>query len=78
MELTENQTIKKNVKKCGHCSQNTSFPYEYEWTCVSCKYNVIKRKHKRCKIQRKLTKFINRLKYAEHKNICVCVVVCKI
>ena len=28
-------------------------PYEYEFTCISCGFNVIKRKHELSKIQRK-------------------------
>ena len=35
MELTEDEIIPKHDKKCGHCSQNTLLPYEYEWIFVS-------------------------------------------
>ena len=66
----------KNATNCGHCNRNTLLPYEYEVTCVSCGYNVIKRKHQLSKIQRK--KIINRLKYAELKIFCICVDVYKI
>ena len=55
MELTEDEFIQKYRKHCGHCDQNTLLPYELEWTCVSWGYNVIKRKHKLSKIQRKKT-----------------------
>ena len=44
MKLTEDQII----EKCG----NTLLPYEYQWTCFSCKYNVIKRKQELSKKQR--------------------------
>ena len=44
----------------------------YEFTCFSCGYNVIKRKHELSKIQRKKN-FINRLKYAEQKIFCICI-----
>ena len=44
MDLTEDEIIKK-VKHCGHCNRNTLLPYDNEWTCFSCGYNVIKRKH---------------------------------
>ena len=53
MELTEDQKIEKHGKHCGHCNRNALSPYEYEFTCISCNYNVIKRRHERSKIQRK-------------------------
>ena len=53
MELTEDETIQKNAKHCGHCNRNTLQPYEYEFTCASSNHNVIKRKHELSKIQRK-------------------------
>ena len=67
MELSEGQTIEKHGKECEHRSRNTLLPSEFEFTCSSCGYNVIKRKHDLKKIQRKRMNFINRLKYAEHK-----------
>ena len=57
MELTEDETTQKYGKQCAHCSQNTLLPYEYEWTCFSCGYNVNKRKHELSKIQRKKINF---------------------
>ena len=75
MELTEDQRIEKYAKNCGHCNRNTLLPYEYEWTCFSCGYNVSK--HKLSKIQRKKINFINRLKYAEVKIFSICVDVYK-
>ena len=71
MELTENETNKKNAEQCGHCSQKTLLRYEYEWTCTPCRYNVIKRKHELSKIQRKKLDFIITLKYPEHKILSV-------
>ena len=53
MELTENEIIQKYAKLCGRCNRNTLLPYDYEFTCVSCGYNVNKRKHELSKIQRK-------------------------
>ena len=44
MELTENDNYQKIGKKCMLCTRNTLLPYEYEWTCTACGYNVIKRK----------------------------------
>ena len=73
MELTEYEIIEKDAKRCGHCNRNTRFPYEYEFTCIVCGYNVSKRKHALSKIQRKKISFINRLKYAEVKILSICV-----
>ena len=78
MELTEDEIIEKYAKKCLHCNRNTLLPYEYEFTGLSCGYNVIKRKHELSKIQRKKINFINRLKYAEQKIFCNCIDVYKI
>ena len=73
MELTEDEIIQKYGKNCGHCNRNTLLPYEYEFTCITCGYNVNKRKHELSKIQRKKINFINRLKYAEVKIFSICV-----
>ena len=78
MELTEDRIIEKYGKHCGHCNRNTLLPYEYEYTCFSCGYNVNKRKNELSKIQRKKINFINRLKYAEVKIFSICVEVYKI
>ena len=78
MELTEDEIIEKYAKRCCHCNRNTLLPYEYEFTCFSCGYNVNKRKHELSKIQRKKIYFINRLKYAEQKIFCTCIDVYKI
>ena len=78
MELTEDEIIEKYGKKCLHCNRNTLLPYEYEFTCLSCGFNVVKRKHELSKIQRKKINFINRLKYAEVKIFSICVDVYKI
>ena len=53
MELTEDEIIQKYSKLCIHCNRNTLLPYEFEWTCFSIGYNVIKRKHELSTIQRK-------------------------
>ena len=71
MELTEDEIIEKYAKQCGHCNRNTLLPYESEFTCNVCGYNVNKRKHELTKIQRKKINFINRLKYAEQKIVFV-------
>ena len=76
--LSEDQIIEKYGKNCGHCKRSTLLPYEYEFTCFSCGYNVCKRKNELSKIQRKKINFINRLKYAEQKIFCICIDLCKI
>ena len=78
MELTEDQIIEKYGKRCRRCNRITLLPYEYEFTCIACGYNVNKRKHESSKIQRKKMNFINRLKYAEIKIFSICVDLYKI
>ena len=78
MELTEDEIIQKYPKKCLHCNRNTLLSYEYEFTCLSCGYNVSKRKNELSKIQRKKINFINRLKYAEVKIFSICLDLYKI
>ena len=78
MELTEDEIIQKNAKRCLHCKRNMLLPYEYEWTCFSCGFNTNKQKHELSKIQRKEINFINRLKYAEQKIFCICIDLYKI
>ena len=73
MELTEDEIIQQYGKCCGHCNRKTLLPYEYEFTCFSCGFNVNKRKHELSKIQRKKINFINRLKYAEQNFFCICI-----
>ena len=73
MQLSEDENMKKHAKHCGICNGNTLLPYEYDGTCFSCGFNIIKRKHELTKIQRKEINFINRLDYAEHKIFCICV-----
>ena len=73
MEITQGESFKNYAKKCGHCSRNTLLPNEYEFTCFSCGYNVIRQKHKLSKKQRKKINFINRLKYAKQKIFFICI-----
>ena len=70
--------MKKNGKQCGDCNRNTLLPYGYEFTCISCGFNLIKRKQELSKIQRKKIGYINRLKYAEQNIFCICVDVYRI
>ena len=78
MDLTEDEILQKNAKQCRHCNRNTLLPYQYEFTCIACGYNVTKRKHELSKIQRKKINFINRLKYAEQKIFSICIDLYKI
>ena len=78
MEVTEDEIIRKYGKRCRHCNRNTSLPFEYEFTCFSCGFNVIKTKLQLSKIQRKKVNFIDRLKYAEQKIFCICIDIYKI
>ena len=57
MELTEDEIIQKHGKRCGYCHRNTLLPYQNEFTCVSCGFNVNKRKHGFSKTQRKKNNF---------------------
>ena len=72
MELSEDEIIEKDAKQCKHCLRNTLLPYEKEFTCVSCGYNVLKRKQELSKTSGKKIDFNNRLKNAEHKMFCIC------
>ena len=73
MELTEDEIIQKYAKNCGHCNRNSLLPYQYEYSCFVCGYNVNKRKGELSKIQREKINFINRLKYGEAKIFSICV-----
>ena len=53
MELTEDEIMQKYAKQFRHCSRNVLLAYEYEWSCLSCRYNLSKRKHELSKFQRK-------------------------
>ena len=55
MNLSEDEIIEKYAKQCRHCNRSTLLPYEYEFTCFSCGFNINKRKHELSKIQRKKT-----------------------
>ena len=78
MNVSEDEHIQKYGKRCGRCNRNTLLPYEYEFNCFSCGYNVKKRKHELSKKQRKKINFIDRLKYAEVKIFSKCVDVYRI
>ena len=52
MDLTEDQMFEKYAKHCGHCSRNTFLPYEFEFVCIACGYNVIKQNTKSLKFKK--------------------------
>ena len=74
MELTENEIFQKNANLCGYCRRVTLLPYEYEFTCFACGYNLIRRKHQLSKISRERINFIKRFKNAEHKIFCIIII----
>ena len=74
MELNENQIIEKHGEQWMHCMRNTLLPYEHEWTCLSVGYNIIKRKHRLTKLQRKKISVIDSRKKVK----CVCIDICRI
>ena len=78
MELTGDEIIQRHARNCLHCMRKKLLPYEYEWTFTSCAYNVVIRKTELSKNSRNKTKIINRLDYAEHKILGICVKVNKI
>ena len=53
MELTEDEIIKKYATGCGHFNRITLLPYEYEWYCIVCGFNLIEQNRELTKIQRK-------------------------
>ena len=63
----------KSVVKNARLVQKTLRYYEYEWTCLSCGYNVIKGKTELTKFQRKKVNFVYCLKYAQQKTFCNCI-----
>ena len=72
MTLTEEQILQKYAKHCLSCERNGLLPYQYEWTCYFCNYNIIKQKHELTLSQRKKISFSSRIKYAEQKIIAIC------
>ena len=69
MEITEDEIIQKYGQNCRHCNRNTLLPYEYEYTCFSCGYNVIKRKHELSKVKRKKNTFYKQIEICRVKNL---------
>ena len=70
MQITENEITRKYGKQCRHCNRNTLLFFENERICFVCGYDLIRRKRELSKNQQK--KFIDRLKYAEHKILRIC------
>ena len=72
MILTDEQIFGKYAIICPSGNRNGSLPYQYEWTCYFCNYNIIKQKHELTLNQRKKLSFASRIKYAEQKIIVIC------
>ena len=72
MELSEDQILQKYAKQCPSCNKNGLLPYQYEWSCQFCIYNIIKQNHELTLTQRKRLTFSLRLKYAGKKINCIC------
>ena len=72
MILTDEQIFEKYAIICPSCNRNGLLPYQYEWTCYLCNYNIIKQKHELTLLQRKKLSFASRIKYAEQKIIAIC------
>ena len=72
MQLPEDEIIEKYGKQCAHGNRNTLLPYKYEFTCIACGYNVIKRTHEFSKCHWNKINFNNGLKYTEQKIFCIC------
>ena len=53
MRLSKDEIIQNMANVDGIVIETLYYPYGYEFTCFSCGYNVIKRKHELSKIQRK-------------------------
>ena len=53
MELAEDEILQKYDKQCMHCLRKTILPYDYEFTCTVCGYNVTKRKNELTKTQQR-------------------------
>ena len=72
MILGEDQILQKYAKKCLSCDRNGLLPYQYEWSCYFCNYNIMKQNHELTLTQRKRLTFSSRLKNAEKKSNCIC------
>ena len=59
---------------CMRCNRNALIEYEHEFTCLVCKFDVIKPKKQLTKFQRKKNiNFKGRLAYATPKIIAICI-----
>ena len=79
MEFTDNHLIERHGKGCKNCPRNTFSTNECEWNCIPCPFNVTGRKKiELSKTSRKKIILIDRLKYAQHMKVCICIDVYKI
>ena len=59
MPTNEDEVFEMKARNCLDCTRNTLLPYEYNWTCIACEYNIIKRIIELTKIQRQKTELKN-------------------
>ena len=78
MILSDDQILQKYAKQCLSCNRKGLLPYQYEWSCYFCKYNIIKQKHELTLSQRKKLTFASRIKYAEQKLITIAIEIIQI
>ena len=55
--LSEYRTTEKFAKQCMQCTGNNLLLIDYEWNCISCGYNGIKRENEHTRVQRKEINF---------------------
>ena len=73
MEISEDETIQKYAKQRKNCMRKFLLPLENGWSCIFCKYSVMKRKNELSKTSRKKIILTNRLKYAQDNYFCICI-----
>ena len=61
--------FQKYAKQCKHYLRKTPSPYEYEYSCVACCHNVIKRKNELNKNWRKKNKLYQSIETCLTQNI---------
>ena len=65
MELTEDFFFEKHRKRRIHFMSYCLVQSEYEFSCMTCEFHVMKRKNEHTKVQRKKLNYLsNRLKHA--------------
>ena len=68
MKLSEDELFEKYSKKLLHCNLLTLLSYEVEFNCISCGYQVNKRKHELNQTQPKKRKLHQLIKICRTQN----------